>query len=177
MWDGDGLGATLRNHITNLSAGKKTVLQMFRGSEGVHNPDAIYSFDNKGVAIRNAKTNKDTFKNKRAQFYWQLRDRFYATYRAVVHGEYVDPDLMISLDSKGIDNIDKLRSEVCRVPIKDNNNGYIQIMSKLEMKAIKIPSPNMADSLMMAFANQSVIVQNNRNNFVMPRPMQTMGRR
>lgn len=177
VWDGDGLGATLRNHITNLSAGKKTVLQMFRGSEGVHNPDAIYSFDNKGVAVRNAKTNKDTFKNKRAQFYWQLRDRFYATYRAVAHGEYTDPDLMISLDSKGIDNIDKLRSEVCRVPIKDNNNGYIQIMSKLEMKAIKIPSPNMADSLMMAFANQSVIVQNNRNNFVMPRPMQTMGRR
>ena len=132
---------------------------------------------NKGVPIQNAKRNKDTFKNKRSQYYWALRDRFYNTYRAVVKGEYVDPDDMISLDVSGIPNIDKLRSEVCRIPIKDNNNGFIQIMSKLEMKAIKISSPNMADALMMAFANKSVIVQNNRTNLVMPRPMQTMGRR
>lgn len=177
IWDGDGLGATLRNHITNLSAGKKTVLQMFRGSEGVDNPESIYSFDNKGVPIQQAKKNKDVFKNKRAQYYWSMRDRFYNTYRAVVRGEYVDPDTMISLSTAGIPNIDKLRSEICRVPIKDNNNGYIQIMSKLEMKSIKIPSPNMADSLMMSFAYQSVMVQNRSNNFVMPRPMATMGRR
>lgn len=177
IWDGDGLGATLRNHITNLSAGKKTVLQMFRGSEGVDNPDAVYSFDNKGVPIQQAKKNKDVFKNKRAQYYWAMRDRFYNTYRAVVKGEYVDPDSMISIATAGVENIDKLRSEVCRVPIKDNNNGYIQIMSKLEMKSIKIPSPNMADSLMMSFANTSVMVQNRTNNFVMPRPMATMGRR
>ncbi len=177
IWDGDGLGATLRNHITNLSAGKKTVLQMFRGSESPDNPDAVYSFDGKGVAIRNPKTNKDTFKNKRAQYYWAMRDRFYATYRAVVHGEYIDPDLMISLCSDGIENMDKLRSEVCRVPLKNNNQGYIQIMSKIEMKAIKIPSPNMADALMMSFANQAVIVQNVRTNIVMPRPLQSMGRR
>lgn len=177
VWDGDGLGATLRNHITNLSSGKKTVLQMFRGSEGVDNPDAMYSFDNKGVPIQNAKRNKDTFKNKRSQYYWALRDRFYNTYRAVVKGEYVDPDDMISLDVSGISNIDKLRSEVCRIPIKDNNNGFIQIMSKLEMKAIKISSPNMADALMMAFANKSVIVQNVRNNLIIPKPMVQMGRR
>lgn len=175
VWDADGLGATLRNHIANLSVGKKTILQQFKGSEGVDNPDAVYSFENKGVSIRNPKTNKDTFKNKRSQYYWNLRDRFYKTYRAVVHGEYCDPDHMISLCSSGIDNIDKLRSEVCRIPLKDNNNGYIQIMSKLDMKAIKIPSPNMADALMMAFANQSVMVQNKSNVFI-PRPLPRMGR-
>jgi phage terminase large subunit len=173
VWDGDGLGATLRNHITNLSAGKKTILQMFKGSEQADNPDAIYSFDNKGVQVRNAKTNKD----KRAQYYWSLRDRFYATYRAVVHGEYTDPDMMISLCSEGVENMDKLRSEVCRVPLKNNNNGYIQIMSKIEMKAIKIPSPNMADALMMSFANQAVMVQNMNMPKYIPRPLQTMGRR
>ncbi len=176
LWDADGLGATLRNHITNLSAGKRVQLQMFRGSEGVDQPDRIYSFDNKGVPVQSPKTNKDTFKNKRSQYYWALRDRFYNTYRAVVKGEYVDPDTMISLDSEGIDNIDRLRSEVCRIPLKDNNNGYIQIMSKVEMRAIKISSPNMADALMMAFANQSVIVQNNSINF-RPQPVAIRGRR
>lgn len=176
IWDADGLGATLRNHITNISSSKRINLQMFRGSEGVDNPDVMYSFDNKGVPIRNPKTNKDTFRNKRSQYYWALRDRFYNTYRAVVRGEYVDPDTMISLDSSGIDNIDALRSEVCRIPLKENNNGYIQIMSKLEMKALKIPSPNMADALMMAFANTSVIVQNKQQVYI-PRPMARMGRR
>lgn len=176
VWDADGLGATLRQHISNLSSGKKTALQMFRGSEGVDNPDTMYSFDNKGIPIRNPAKNQDVFKNKRAQYYWALRDRFYATYRAVTRGEYVDPDCMISLDSSGIDNIDALRSEVCRIPLKNNNNGYIQVMSKIEMKALKIPSPNMADALMMAFANTSVIVQNRQNVYI-PRPMARMGRR
>lgn len=176
IWDADGLGATLRQHISNIASGKRIVLQMFKGSESVDNPDSMYSFDNKGVPIRNAARNADVFRNKRAQYYWQLRDRFYATYRAITRGEYVDPDHMISLDSAGIENIDALRSEVCRIPLKDNNNGYIQVMSKIEMKSLKIPSPNMADALMMAFANTSVIVQNRQNMYI-PRPMPKMGRR
>lgn len=175
-WDADGMGATLRQHISNISSGKKVALQMFKGSESVDNPDSMYSFDNKGVPIRNAARNADVFRNKRAQYYWSLRDRFYATYRAVTRGEYIDPDNMISLDSSGIENIDALRSEVCRIPLKDNNNGFIQVMSKIEMKALKIPSPNMADALMMAFANTSVIVQNRQNTYI-PRPMPKMGRR
>lgn len=176
IWDADGLGATLRQHISNISSGKRVALQMFKGSEGVDHPDVMYSFDNKGVPIRNAARNADVFKNKRAQYYWALRDRFYNTYRAITRGEYCDPDQMISLDSSGIENIDALRSEVCRIPLKDNNNGYIQVMSKIEMKALKIPSPNMADALMMAFANTSVIVQN-RANVHIPRPLPKMGRR
>jgi phage terminase large subunit len=176
IWDADGLGATLRQHISNISSGKRVALQMFKGSEGVDHPDVMYSFDNKGVPIRNAARNADVFKNKRAQYYWALRDRFYNTFRAVTRGEYCDPDQMISLDSSGIENIDALRSEVCRIPLKDNNNGYIQVMSKIEMKALKIPSPNMADALMMAFANTSVIVQN-KHNVHIPRPLPKMGRR
>jgi phage terminase large subunit len=83
---------------------------------------------------------------------------------------------MISIDSSGVENIDALRSEVCRIPIKQNNNGYIQVMSKIEMRALKIPSPNMADALMMTFANTSVIVQNRQNVYI-PKPMARMGRR
>ena len=58
---------------------------------------------------------------------------------------------MISLSS-GIESLDQLRAEVCRIPLKRNNNGKIQIMSKIEMakKPYQLPSPNMGDSLMMS---------------------------
>jgi phage terminase large subunit len=84
---------------------------------------------------------------------------------------------MISLCSSGIENIDKLRSEVCRIPLKPNNNGYIQIMSKIEMRALKIPSPNMADALMMSFANPAIITQNTAQQHFRPQPLRVMGRR
>jgi len=86
-----------------------------------------------------------------------LRDRFYATYRAVVKNEYIDPESMISLSSS-IPNIEQLRAEVCRIPRKHNGNGMIQIMTKQEMwTKHKIPSPNMADALMMSMSVTPII--------------------
>jgi hypothetical protein len=56
---------------------------------------------------------------------------------------------MISFDSDGIDSISGLRSEICRIPLKENGGGLIQIMNKKEMKALDIDSPNESDSVMM----------------------------
>jgi hypothetical protein len=56
---------------------------------------------------------------------------------------------MISFDSVGIDNIDNLRSELCSIPKKDTGSGLFQILSKADMKKLKIQSPNMADVVMM----------------------------
>ncbi len=66
----------------------------------------------------------------------------------------LDPDEMISLSSD-IVAMSALRAEVCRIPRKPNGMGLIQIMSKEEMARQKppLPSPNMADSLMMSLAN------------------------
>jgi len=116
----------------------------FRGSESPDDANVPYSG-------KDSKSNKDTFLNKRAQYWWRLRDRFYATYRAVTNNEYIDPELMISLSSD-IAALDQLRSEVCRIPQKRGNNGKIQIMSKIDMakKPYQLPSPNMGDALMMA---------------------------
>lgn len=151
-WDCDGLGVSLRRQVTTALEGTHTDYMMFKGSEAVADPEAIYQ---PSESKKQAKTNKETFRNKRAQFYWRLRDRFYATYRAVTKGEYIDPDLMISLSS-GIEDMDTLRAEVCRIPLKDNGNGYIQIMNKKEMLALELPSPNMADSLMMSMFTPKV---------------------
>ena len=149
VWDGDGLGVSLKRQVSEALDGKRIEKSMFKGSEGVDYPSQIHMPDEKGKSSEVQRTNKDTFKNKRAQYYWSLRDRFYNTYRAVEKGEYVDPDLMISLSSE-IPFLEKLRSEVCRIPKKPNGNGLIQILNKDEMKRLKIPSPNMADSLMMS---------------------------
>ncbi len=155
VWDCDGLGVSLKRQVDQALEHKNGIEYfMFKGSEAVEEPDMQYI---SGGSVR-GKTNKDTFFNKRSQYWWRLRDRFEATYRAVSKGEYVDPEDQISLSS-GIKALDQLRSEVCRIPIKRNNSGRLQVMSKIDMakKPYQIPSPNMGDSLMMAMYKPSAM--------------------
>jgi len=148
VWDCDGMGVSLKRQVNDAFDGKKIDAVMFKGSEGVINPSELYQADDR-IERYKAKTNKETFRNKRAQYYWMLRDKFYNTYRAVVKKEYVNPDDMISISSE-IECLTQFRSEVCRIPLKSNPNGFLQIMTKLEMKLkLKIVSPNLADSAMM----------------------------
>ena len=171
-WDGDGMGIALTEQIGHDFDGKKTALSVFRGSESPDFPDAIYS-PSMVSPVANQKTNGDTFRNKRAQYYFELRDRCYRTYRAVVHGEYHDPDKMISFDSS-IELLPKLRAELCRMPIKPNGNGLFELYTKQEMKSkFKMASPNLADSVMILMRYVSPV----KIAPVIPRPMRTMGRR
>jgi phage terminase large subunit len=149
VWDADGMGALLRRQIGDSFKGIKCDLRAYRGSNAVEDKDRPYeglsSLGNKDKP----KTNGETFNNKRSQFYMKLAQRFYNTYLAVVKKQYIDPDTIISLSSD-IKLIDKLRSEVCRIPRKPNGAGKIQLMSKPEMKSKHgIESPNMADCLAM----------------------------
>lgn len=152
VWDCDGLGASLRRQTLKSIKGKKMKHVEFRGGKGVDQPTTKYQKVDSHSNTK-AKTNEQTFKNRRAQYYWMLRDRFYKTYEAVVKGVYHDPDELISLSSD-ITNMAALRAEVCRIPRKPNGAGLIQIMSKEEMARQKpaIASPNMADSMMMTLA-------------------------
>jgi len=149
-WDCDGLGVALKREVEKGLQGKKIDYSMFKGSQEPEHPSEAYEPSDANDKAKK-KTNKETFLNRRAQYYWKLRDRFFNTYKAVVKGEYINPDDMISLDPS-IECLDQLRAEVCRIPLKRNNNGKIQIMSKLEMskKPYELPSPNMADALMMS---------------------------
>jgi len=124
---------------------------MFRGSlsgSGQDNAERVYQPDSDD---KNPKKYRETFKNNRAQYYWELSRRMNNTYKCVEKGEYIDPDEMISFDSDGIENIQSLRSELCRIPKKPNAQGLIQLMSKDEMKSrLGIDSPNEADAIMMS---------------------------
>lgn len=95
--------------------------------------------------------NEDVFRNKRAQSWWLLRDRFENTYKAVEKGEYFDPQDLISLSSD-IKQIDLLKAELVRQQRKRSSSSrLIQLVSKDEMRSNGIPSPNMADALAMSF--------------------------
>ena len=160
VYDGDGLGGGLKRQVDTAFSGKQVKSHMFRGSlsgVGQDNAGKIYlpldgevKFDPSDREKATPKTYADTFRNNRAQYYIQLADRFYNTYKCVKKGLYIDPDEMISIDSDGVESIDDLRAELCRIPRKPNNTGLIQIMSKQEMKVNKIESPNMADCIMMS---------------------------
>ena len=155
VWDCDGLGVTLRRQVLEAFEGKKIDYEMFKGSEAPDRPNDIYQPVEEEPRNK-ARTNKETFRNKRAQYSWRLRDRYYNTYRAVTKGEYLDPDDLISISSD-IKCLQKLRSETCRIPRKVNGNGLIQIMSKKEMMAVhKIASPNLFDSTFMSMTNPVV---------------------
>ena len=148
-WDCDGLGVSLRRQVSEALHSGTVDYQEFKGSMAPDFPGRTYDARAKGGR---PKTNKDTFKNKRSQYAWLMRDKFYNTFRAVTQGEYIDPDDCVSISSK-IKYIDKLRSEVCRIPLTPNDNGLIQLMSKKDLKRLhKIDSPNMFDSMFMSYA-------------------------
>ena len=146
-WDADGMGMGLKRQIAQAFEGKKVIVEAFRGSEGVDDPDKLY--DRIDGEVKDPKTNKETFTNKRAQYYWMLRDRMFRTYQAVEKNVYHSPDELISLSSD-IEELDVLRSEACRIPRKYVPSGRIQLMSKPDMKSkLELDSPNMADAVMM----------------------------
>jgi len=147
-WDCDGMGVGLAEQNSTDFHGKKTTLVMFRGSESPDNAKKIYQPALK-APIEKQKTIGDSFLNKRAQYYYDLRDRTYRTWRAVVLGEYQDPESLISFSSE-ITLLSKLRSELCRMPVKPNNSGLFALYTKQELKTkFKLPSPNLGDSVMM----------------------------
>ena len=94
MGDGPGVVAGLRRQIDQAVLGKKIGLTMFNGAETAANPSAYYE-PMDGEEHDKPRTNKDTFMNKRAQFYWNLRDRCFKTYEAVVKKKYPNPYQLI----------------------------------------------------------------------------------
>lgn len=167
IWDGDGPGTGLKRQVSDAFDGTKTKYHMFRGSlSGIGQDNAKKIFmPADGDKDTKPKKYSDTFLNNRSQYYSELARLMYNTYKCVVNGEYIDPMDMISFDSDGIDNVRGFRSEICRIPTKDNNRGLIQIMSKQDMARLSIKSPNMADSVMMVLFSPKTVSDKKTMNF------------
>lgn len=139
VYDGIGVGIGARVEFNRLD---RQSINNYTGFIASESPTAGTYID--------GRLNKDVFKNQRAQYYWELRNRFYQTYRAVVQGIYQDPDTMISISSD-CKYIKELRKELTQIQRKQNVSA-IQIESKADMKGRGLLSPNIADALVYAFA-------------------------
>lgn len=147
----------IKRQIAGTLRGKHTKYQLFNGSEQPYQPDEVYDDiieyaklkDEADLSSRR-RSNRDTFKNKRSQFYAWIRDALFNSWRAVEHGIYIDPDDMLSISSKCTD-LDLLKEELAKIPRKYTATGLFQLKTKQEMRALKIPSPNLADPAMMSF--------------------------
>jgi len=170
-YDSIGMGASLGEQISNDFKEKPVRVVAFNSAERVDFPDAIYKPAVAGSIIEQRK-NSDVFRNKRVQYYAQLRDRMYKTYLAVVEGVYCNPDDLLSISSD-IACLSQIKAEVCRMPIKPNGNGYLDLYRKDELKSrFNFKSPGLADSLMMSMRYQSINIQAP----YIPRRIQTIGR-
>lgn len=142
IYDSVGMGAGVKAHL-NRKQGRIQCVG-FNAGGAVVKPEQKY-FDRK---------NKDFFRNIKAQMWWQVRDRFYNTWRAIEHGDVYPEDQLISLDSELIGKeLEYLKAELSRPMIVYDDNGKVGVESKKDMKKRGIPSPNKADAFVMSFAN------------------------
>ena len=114
------------------------------------------------------KANEDTFKNLRAQFYWNLAEKFENTYNAVEKGIYCDPDSMISISSD-LELLDALRMELSAIHrVRRAGAALLQVESKEEMIRRGVKSPNLADALVYCFSAEieDVVESGQDVNFV-----------
>lgn len=141
VYDNIGMGAGVKAQLNRKKGNINCV--GFNAGGSVYQPERKY-FDRK---------NSDFFRNIKAQAWWMCRDRFYNTWRAIEFGDKFPEDQLISLDSEALGKeLDYLKAELSRPQVVYDDNGKVGVESKKDMKKRGIPSPNKADSFVMAFA-------------------------
>lgn len=167
-YDADGLGAGVRGDANNINKERefKIKFEEFTGSGEVINPDKnIFYNDAFPEDEKSKRTNKDYFSNFKAQSWWALRRRFLRSYRVnnyliemeKLNNIWIAKDifdsLKINLDdiiciSSTLLHLNKLITELSQPTFSQNNAGKILI----DKKPDGARSPNLADAVMIAFA-------------------------
>ena len=146
VYDSIGVGASAGAKFGELNAVTPTSTairyEKFNAGGAIYKPDAIYKPGTK---------NKDMFLNIKAQAWWLLADRFRNTYNAVRNGEKFQPDELISLASD-MPHLDLLIDELSTPQRDYDANGKVKVESKKDLAKRDVPSPNLADALVMCFA-------------------------
>lgn len=146
--DDIGVGASVPGEMQRLdrrarasSPGiPKATFTGWTASESPHLPDRDY---------QPGKKHGDMFANLKAQGWGTLADRFRNTWQAR-NGLPYDRDQLISIPS-GLTHRQKLQGELSQ-PRRESVNGRMKVESKKSLKQRGIPSHNLADALVMAFA-------------------------
>lgn len=147
-YDAGGLGAGIKSDLSriksnpNTGAGpgtKKFIPFLFNGK--VKGPEKYY-IRHKDLKIKN----KDFFHRINSQAWWNIKLRVENTLKAL-DGEKIDLDKCFFIDSK-VENLDKILAELSQC-VYDDSTGKI----KVDKAPDGAPSPNCADSIILAYAN------------------------
>jgi phage terminase large subunit len=152
-YDADGLGAGIRGDMRVINEKRAAAgarlhhVEGFRGSEAPHEPDAVVEGTMGLDGHDKGRTNRDYFGNRKAQGWFALRRRAQKTHKWITQGVACHPDDVLSISSKCPLYMD-LVSELSQPTYKTNEVGKIIINKKPD----GMPSPNLADAVMMRFA-------------------------
>lgn len=143
-YDSIGVGA---GAAASLRDKKGIRIVGWAGSDAVVDPEQKYANTNR--------TNADMFLNRKAQAWWGLRDRFIATYQAVVMGKMpADLDDLISIPPD-LPELRELKTELTQVTYKDTNAGKVQVNKAPDGQK----SPNRADAVVIAYAKSGPTIR------------------
>lgn len=95
-----------------------------------------------GVDVSKAATDKEKFVNKRAEYFWSLRERF----------EDGSISLLPLKEQLSKPDMIKFIEQICSIRYEYNPTGKVAIWSKEKMRREKMKSPDLADALMLAYA-------------------------
>lgn len=145
-YDSIGVGAAAGAKFNEINAASPTAPRVshskFNAGGAVYRPDALYMPGTK---------NKDMFANIKAQAWWGVADRLRATFNAVRNGAKVKPEDMLILDS-AMPHLSHLMDELCTPKRDYDKAGRVMVESKKDLAKREVPSPNLADALVMAYA-------------------------
>lgn len=145
QYDCIGVGAGVKGEANNLATTgdlpKGIKFVPWNAGAGVLHPKRRVIEGDLGSPL-----NADFYANLKAQAWWELRMRFYRTYRAVTEGAKYDFDTLISIDST-LPELRKIEKELSQPTASKG--------ARMKLVVDKTPSgtrsPNIADAIVMAY--------------------------
>lgn len=135
-FDADGIGGSFASTLDLITGSRPYFINSFHGSASPS--------DNYWEAEE--RTSKEKFKNKRAEAWFQLAERFRKTYEHLEGIKTYDLSELISIPN----NAD-LIMQLSQPTIKYTDGGKLLIESKIDLKKRGLSSPDIADSLVYCF--------------------------
>lgn len=147
-YDSIGVGAFAGGHFKTLNVENKARIAYHKFNAGAEVLHKDKRMDPKNPL---SQTNGDYYANLKAQAWTEVSRRLRITHNAVTKGERYDPDDIISICSE-CEHLDRLVDELA-TPRRDfDNRGKMKVESKKDLAKRDVPSPNLADAFIMAFA-------------------------
>lgn len=152
-YDCIGVGAGVKSEVNRLNSEDTPVadrmpagikFHAWNAGAGVLEPDAMLVVDDPDGE---SPTNDEFFQNLKAQAWWSVRSRFYATHRAITEPGYTyNVDDLICIPST-LPNLRTLEKELSQ-PVSKKS---VRLKMTVDKKPPGTRSPNIADALVMCF--------------------------